>query len=105
MREYLPFIATENLLMSAVKVGGDRQQMHEIIRRHSMDATARMKEGLPAHLLEELGADPEFVLSAEEIASALDPKDFIGRCPEQVDLFLARLPKADTPSETEEITL
>ena len=105
VREYLPFIATENLLMSAVKAGGDRQQMHEIIRRHSMDATARMKEGLPAHLLEELGADPEFVLSADEIASALDPKDYIGRCPEQVDLFLAKLPKADAQAETEEISL
>ncbi len=105
VREYLPFIATENLLMSAVKAGGDRQQMHEIIRRHSMDATARMKEGLPAHLLEELGNDPEFVLSADEIASVLNPADYIGRCPEQVDIFLAKLPKTEASAATEEISL
>ena len=91
--------------MSAVKAGGDRQQMHEIIRRHSMDATARMKEGLPAHLLEELGKDPEFVLSPDEIASALDPKDYIGRCPEQVDRFLAKLPHEEVSNAMEEITL
>ncbi len=103
--DYLPFIATENLLMNAVKAGGDRQQMHEIIRRHSMDATARMKEGLPANLLEELGNDPEFVLSADQIASVMDPKDFIGRCPEQVDRFLAKLPKPTNGSNSEEINL
>ena len=91
--------------MGAVKAGGDRQQMHEIIRRHSMDATARMKEGLPAHLLEELGADPEFVLSADEIASVLDPKDYIGRCPEQVSLFLEKLPLSEPSAAVEEITL
>ena len=105
VREYLPFIATENLLMGAVKKGSDRQQMHEIIRRHSMDAAARMKEGLPAHLLEELGNDPEFILSPEEAASVLDPKDYIGRCPEQVDRFLAKLPKAGDELQTEEIVL
>ncbi len=105
VREYLPFIATENLLMSAVKAGGDRQQMHEVIRRHSMDATARMKEGLPAHLLEELGNDPEFVLSHDQIAEALDPKDYIGRCKEQVDFFLSKLPNAESISETDEINL
>ncbi|MBQ6481889.1 MAG: adenylosuccinate lyase [Anaerolineaceae bacterium] len=105
VREYLPFIATENLLMSAVKAGGDRQQMHEVIRRHSMDATARMKEGLPAHLLEELGNDPEFVLNHDQIAEALDPKDYIGRCPEQVELFLSKLPVGDAFVQTEEISL
>ncbi|MBR6090947.1 MAG: adenylosuccinate lyase [Anaerolineaceae bacterium] len=105
VREYLPFIATENLLMGAVKAGGDRQAMHEVIRRHSMDATARMKEGLPANLLQELGNDPEFVLSADEIASVLDPKDYIGRCPEQVEQFLAKLPKTDNSGVMEEITL
>ena len=105
VREYLPFIATENLLMSAVKAGGDRQAMHEIIRRHSMDATARMKEGLPAHLLEELGNDPEFVLSPEEIASVLNPADYIGRCPEQVASFLSKLPKPEINKNIEEITL
>ncbi len=48
LREYLPFMATENLMMEAVKRGGDRQQLHEVIRRHSMAATARMKEDIPA---------------------------------------------------------
>ena len=105
VREYLPFIATENLLMSAVKAGGDRQQMHEVIRRHSMEATQRMKEGLPANLLEELGNDPEFILSHDEIAKALDPKDYIGRCPEQVDQFLSKLPGMEESGEVEEIVL
>ena len=105
VKEYLPFIATENLLMSAVKAGGDRQQMHEIIRRHSMDATLRMREGLPANLLEELASDPEFVLSGEDIANVLNAADFIGRCPEQVDLFLSKLPKPTNGSNSEEISL
>ena len=105
VREYLPFIATENLLMSAVKAGGDRQQTHEIIRRHSMDATQRMKEGLSANLLESLGNDPDFILSGEEIASVLNPADYIGRCPEQVEQYLAKLPKPGTESKTEEISL
>ena len=103
--EYLPFIATENLLMEAVKKGGDRQQTHEIIRRHSMDATLRMREGLPCELLEDLGNDPDFVLTKEEIASVLNANDYIGRCPEQVELFLAKLPKASDDVETEAITL
>ena len=102
--EYLPFIATENLLMSAVKAGGDRQQMHEIIRRHSMDATLRMREGLSCNLLEELGNDPDFVLSSEAIAGVLNAADYIGRCPEQVDRYLATLPKTGG-AEAEEISL
>lgn len=98
--EYLPFIATENLLMNAVKKGGDRQAMHEVIRRNSMEATLRMREGLPCDLLERLAADEEFVLSREEILAALKPEDYIGRCPEQVDAFLKKL-----PSKTDEVTL
>ena len=105
VREYLPFIATENLLMSAVKAGGDRQQMHEVIRRHSMEATLRLREGEPANLLESLGNDPEFVLSGDEIASVLNPADYIGRCPEQVEAYLATLPKPEAGAETEEINL
>lgn len=88
--EYLPFIATENLLMEAVKRGGDRQQLHEVIREHSMAATARMKEGLNCDLLERLAADSAFGLSLEEIQSVLDPKLYIGRCPEQVERFARR---------------
>ena len=60
IREYLPFLATENLLMEAVKRGGDRQELHERIRRHSMAATARMREGEPCDLLDRLAADPAF---------------------------------------------
>ena len=91
VREYLPFIATENLLMEAVKRGGDRQQLHEIIRRCSMEATAKMKEGEPCLLLELLAQQPEFNLTAEELNELLDPTDYIGRCPQQVEAFLARV--------------
>lgn len=85
--EYLPFIATENLMMEAVKRGGDRQQLHEIIRTHSMAATARMKEGLTCDLLERLAGDSAFGLTLEEIRTVLDPKLYIGRCPEQVERY------------------
>ena len=91
VREYLPFIATENLLMEGVKRGGDRQQLHEIIRRCSMEATARMKEGLPCDLLERLAACPEFAMTEREMEAVLDPNLYIGRCPEQVDLFLKKI--------------
>ena len=88
VNEYLPFIATENLLMSAVKKGGHRQSLHEVIRRNSMDAAARMKEGAPCDLLDRLANDKEFNLTREEIEATLEPKAFIGRCPEQVEMFL-----------------
>jgi len=88
LREYLPFIATENLLMEAVKRGGDRQALHEIIRRCSMEATARMKEGESCDLLQRLAAEGSFGLSLEEMETLLDPQRYIGRCPEQVEAFL-----------------
>lgn len=88
VNEYLPFIATENLLMSAVKKGGDRQALHEVIRRNSMEAAARMKEGEPCDLLDRLANDDEFNLTREEIEATLEPKAFIGRCSEQVEMFL-----------------
>ena len=91
MREYLPFIATENLLMEAVKRGGDRQELHEVIRRCSMEATARMKEGLDCDLLERLAAEEKFGLSAAELAEVLDPQKYVGRCPEQVTAYLEKL--------------
>jgi adenylosuccinate lyase len=90
-REYLPFIATENLLMEAVKRGGDRQQLHEVIRRCSMAATENMKNGLPCDLLERLAQEPAFALTEEELRAVLDPALYIGRCPEQVDAFLTKL--------------
>ena len=89
--EYLPFIATENLMMEAVKHGADRQQAHEAIRRCSMEATARMKNGEPCNLPELLARDPEFHLTEEEIRAGLQPEKYIGRCPEQVDRYLSRL--------------
>ena len=91
VQEYLPFIATENLLMEAVKRGGNRQHLHEIIRRCSMEAAAKMKEGEACDLLNRLGECPEFGISEQEMAQLLDPARFIGRCPQQVDVFLAGL--------------
>ncbi len=88
--EYLPFIETENLLMAAVKKGGDRQVLHEIIRKHSMEATADMKEGLPCNLLEKLSEDADFPLSKEEIYTAMKPEDYTGRSAEQVDIYLKK---------------
>ena len=91
VREYLPFIATENLMMEGVKRGGDRQQLHEIIRQCSMAATARMKNGESWDLLSDLSAHPEFGMDRSEMESLLDPRNFIGRCPEQVSSFLDQI--------------
>ena len=91
VREYLPFIATENLLMEAVKRGGDRQELHEVIRKCSMEATARMKEGLDCDLLERLAAEEKFSLSAGEMEELLDPQKYIGRCDTQVTAYLEKL--------------
>ena len=91
VREYLPFIATENLLMEAVKRGGDRQQLHEVIRSCSMEATARMKQGESCDLLERLAAVPEFGLSLAEMEALLEPSLYIGRCPEQVERFVEKV--------------
>lgn len=107
VREYLPFISTENLMMEAVKRGGDRQQLHEVIRECSMTATARMKEGEPCNLLELLAGEPMFGMTAEEIAAVLDPALYIGRCPRQVEAFLekARPAFAGASGERVEISL
>ena len=89
VREYLPFLATENLLMEAVKRGGDRQELHERIRRHSMAATARMKEGEPCDLLDRLAGDPAFGMSRAELDAVMEPSLYTGRCAQQVERFLA----------------
>ncbi len=89
--EYLPFIATENLMMEAVKHGADRQQAHEAIRRCSMEATARMKNGESCNLPGLLARDPEFSLTEEQILAGLQPEKYTGRCAEQVEAFLGRL--------------
>ena len=88
VREYLPFIATENLLMEAVKRGGDRQAVHEIIRQKSMEATARMKEGGDCDLLSRLAAEPAFGMTEAEMTALLEPGRYTGRCAQQVTAFL-----------------
>lgn len=105
--EYLPFMATENLLMEAVKRGGDRQKVHEVIRRCSMEATARMKNGEECDLLARLSAAPEFGMTEEEMKELLDPNAYIGRCPEQVTKLLEKIKPliADVPAGTSEIAL
>ena len=87
--EELPFMATENILMDAVKRGGDRQELHERIRTHALAAGHRVKdEGKENDLLERIAADPAFGLTCEEVMGHLDPSAYIGCCPEQVDAFL-----------------
>ena len=85
----LPFMATENIMMEAVKNGGDRQELHEQIRKHSMDAGKRVKvDGESNDLIERIAADPLFGMSLETIKSVLEPKNYIGRSPEQVVEFI-----------------
>ena len=85
----LPFMATENLMMAAVQLGGDRQDLHERIRIHSLAAAARIKQGDGLNdLAERLAQDPAF--RGVDLASVLDARQFVGRSPEQVDAFLAR---------------
>jgi adenylosuccinate lyase len=90
LAEELPFMATENLLMAAVEAGGDRQQLHEVIRRHSQAAAAAVKqEGKPNDLLARLAADPAF--AKVNVNAAMDPSQFVGRAPQQVDEFIAQV--------------
>ena len=91
VREYLPFIATENLMMEAVKRGGNRQELHEIIRECSMEATARMKQGESCDLLARLAKKPEFGLSLDEMEALLEPTLYTGRCPNQVEALLEKI--------------
>lgn len=86
----LPFMATENILMDAVKRGGDRQELHERIRTLSMEAGREVKvEGKPNDLIDRIAADPTFKLSKEELESILIPENFIGRANKQVEEFVA----------------
>jgi adenylosuccinate lyase len=88
MRE-LPFMATENIMMGAVKKGGDRQELHEKIRQHSIEAAKRVKEdGLDNDLLDRICADSAFGLERSELEGLLDPSAFTGRAPRQVEEFL-----------------
>ncbi len=86
----LPFMATENIMMDAVKAGGDRQELHEKIRTLSMEAGRSVKErGLENNLLELIAADPAFNLSLEELKNAMDPAKYTGRAKEQTEEFIA----------------
>ena len=88
----LPFMATENIMMDAVKAGGDRQELHEKIRSLSMEAGRRVKqEGLDNNLLELIAADPAFKLSLAELQAAMDPRKYVGRAPQQTEEFLAEV--------------
>ena len=90
LAEELPFMASENLLMAAVEAGGDRQELHGVIRRHSQAAAAVVKqEGKPNDLLARLAADGAF--AKVNVTAAMDPAQFVGRAPEQVDEFLAKV--------------
>ena len=85
----LPFMATENIMMDAVKAGGDRQELHERIRQLSMEAGKNVKEnGGENNLLELIAADSAFGLSLEELKKAMEPSRDVGRAPEQVEEFL-----------------
>ena len=86
----LPFMATENIMMDAVKAGGDRQELHEKIREHSMEASKVVKvEGGKNDLIERIANDPAFGLSLDELNMILAPKNFVGRAPQQVEEYIS----------------
>ena len=88
----LPFMATENIMMDAVKAGGNRQELHERIRIHSMAAGRVVKEeGKKNDLLERIAADPVFGMNMEQLTAIMEPKNFVGRAPQQVEEFLAQV--------------
>jgi adenylosuccinate lyase len=90
LEEHLPFMASETILMRAVSAGGDRQDLHERIRQHAMAAASRMKEeGGSADLLERIADDDAFGMQLSELREIIDPAQFVGRAPQQVDRFLA----------------
>ncbi|MCD7957619.1 MAG: adenylosuccinate lyase [Lachnospiraceae bacterium] len=92
LMEELPFMATENIMMDAVKAGGDRQELHERIRELSMEAGRTVKEeGKPNNLLELIAADPAFNLSLEDLKKSMEPSRYIGRSKEQVERFVSEV--------------
>ena len=108
----LPFMATENILMDAVKAGGDRQELHEKIRQLSMEAGKVVKEeGKDNDLLERIAADPAFHLTKADLASAMEPAKYVGRAPRQVKKYLAEVIRPlleankDALGETSEINV
>lgn len=102
----LPFMATENIMMDAVKAGGDRQELHEKIRELSMKAGRRVKEeGLDNNLLELIAADPAFRLTVEELQASMDPKKYVGCAPHQVEKYLADVIQPILEANKEDIGL
>lgn len=85
----LPFMATENIMMRAVENGGNRQELHEELRRHSQAAANRVREGGDNDLTERIANDPAFKITKEEIESLLIPENYVGRAPEQTEEYLA----------------
>ena len=101
MMAELPFMATENIMMDAVKAGGDRQELHERIRELSMEAGRNVKvEGKDNNLLELIAADPAFNLTLEELQKTMDPKKYVGRAKEQTESCIAKVnPVLDSHKE------
>ena len=92
MMAELPFMATENIMMDAVKAGGDRQELHERIRELSMEAGRNVKvEGKDNNLLELIAADPAFNLTLEELQKTMNPKKYVGRAKEQTEAFITKV--------------
>ena len=88
--EELPFMASENIMMDAVKKGGDRQELHERIRVHALEAGRNVKDlGLNNNLIDLIAEDPLFGMSREELVAHMEPSRYIGRCPQQVEDFIA----------------
>lgn len=104
IKNELPFMATENIMMDAVKKGRNRQQLHERIRTHSMAAGRRVKEeGLSNDLIDRIAGDPLFALSKEDILARLNPSDYVGRAPSQVAEFINGyvLPRLEAAGDTD----
>ena len=108
----IPFMATENIMMDAVKRGGDRQELHERIREHSMAAGAVVKqEGKENDLVDRIAGDPAFGMTKEMIVELLEPKNFVGRAPQQTEEFITEVVKpvlaanSDLLGMTAEITV
>lgn len=100
----MPFMATESILMACVQAGGDRQELHELIRVHSHEAAYRLKAGDGQNdLLDRISADPAFAAVADTLHELVDPKNFVGRAPEQVEEFLREVvdPVLDARAEVE----
>jgi adenylosuccinate lyase len=92
LMDELPFMATEELIVKAVRDGGNRQDAHERIRRYSIDAARAIKDGAPNNdLLDRIAADDAFGMTRDELERAMDPRRFVGRAPEQVDEFLEEI--------------